>query len=306
MSTNNSNNEMKLTSSKYSQTGCERANSTDSVSRNYEQTTPTRLQSLGWSQDVDMFIASANLQMALGRMACGLLWQDIPNIMHPFDVNAPIMFVGSRSVQVVAVPKVSEVVFVDEFDSLVADVLVFGVNREEESEFIGWIETEDFKAKAEVREAAYLSVSDLKPTEALLALSNELYKPPLKLVLGPSEFVHLQEFELLALVKCWAEDVFGSDCDWFLFGQASSDTYGYPLLDLMARVLGREKVEKVVDDVYATWKADNPTLWKIWQTGTDAEWDLVQDIANDALISGNGEIDIEAAVKAALEKQQAS
>src|SRR5262245_22143210 len=127
----------------------------------------SRLQSLGWQKDDDMYAAATVIQLVLLNELCGVeITRD--NIMiHPFDVHAPVLLIGTTSVGTAVVPALSESVFVDELNQLVSDVVVFGWSDAGHHEILGWIETERFKAEGEVRDAVYFPVSKLKNIEEL-------------------------------------------------------------------------------------------------------------------------------------------
>ena len=102
----------------------------------------SRLQSLGWQKDDDMYAAATVIQLVLLNELCGVeITRD--NIMiHPFDVHAPVLLIGTTSVGTAVVPALSESVFVDELNQLVSDVVVFGWSDAGHHEILGWIETE--------------------------------------------------------------------------------------------------------------------------------------------------------------------
>jgi hypothetical protein len=127
--------------------------------------TPSRLQSLGWKKDADMYEAATIIQRAMLKHVCGIELTRDNMMIHPFDVHAPLLFLGSTSIGVEVVPTLSESVFVDDLSwQLQSDVLIFGVYDSAAQKYcvLGWIETERFKAEAEVRDAAYFPVSKLK------------------------------------------------------------------------------------------------------------------------------------------------
>jgi hypothetical protein len=132
--------------------------------------TPSRLQSLGWKKDVDMYKSSTAMQHVVIDMLTGTSVRgDNSKGLHPFDVHAPVLFLGSLSVGVEVVPNLSEYVFVDDLDALVADIVIFALDDPTNGRYMlrGWIETERFKDEAEVRDAAYFPVSKLKDFDEL-------------------------------------------------------------------------------------------------------------------------------------------
>src|SRR5262249_754493 len=97
----------------------------------------------------------------------------IHEYLHPFDIHAPVLFINNRSVQVEAVPRYSEVVFVDRPESVMADVVVFFILDGDRYCIFGWIEAETLKAEGERRDGAlYFPMNRLKGFSDLVNDSN--------------------------------------------------------------------------------------------------------------------------------------
>jgi hypothetical protein len=89
--------------------------------------------------------------------------------------------------------------------------------------------------------------------------------------------------ELLQLAKYWATLALDLQFDFFLYGQTGSseyrrDAFAKRRIGRIAEILGREDIDKVIDQVYEEYgKKQDARAWTIFMTGTPEEQEAFQD-----------------------------
>jgi hypothetical protein len=96
------------------------------------------------------------------------------------------------------------------------------------------------------------------------------------------EFVPTR-YELIQLAKYWATLALDLQFDFFLYGQTGSseyrlDAFARRRVGWIAEILGREQVDKVIDQAYEEYgKKQDAKAWGIFMTGTPEEQEAFQD-----------------------------
>jgi len=89
--------------------------------------------------------------------------------------------------------------------------------------------------------------------------------------------------ELLQLVRYWSkrilEDGWFTLCYGYRPSEGQSRAYAYSRIDQATAVVGKEAVDKAIEEVRNEFKAEikDARLWDIFESGDSKQWEAVQD-----------------------------